>query len=84
MKGTDVTTEQLAAASAFLEGRGWPEQMPAARMSREQAVRLVAWYGALRYKAGASGVASLECPGPVGERLPASDNGADASPSSAP
>lgn len=63
MRGTEVTKEQMESASQFLADRGWPEGAPLAQAKREQIVRLVAWYGACRYQAGAAGINSWDCPG---------------------
>ena len=64
MKGTDCTAEQLQQASLFLAARGWPKVVPATMPRREDIVRLIAWYGAMRYVAGRDGTGgSLEQPG---------------------
>lgn len=66
MKGTDVTGEQIEAARQFIVGRGGrlasDEQMVA--LTAGELVRVVAWYGALRFKAGRDGTGgTLEHPG---------------------
>jgi hypothetical protein len=69
MKGTDLTREQIAAAERFLLDRRAKGnlQHPAHNQEVTQKwgdlVRVVAWYGALRYKAGQEGINSLEKPG---------------------
>jgi hypothetical protein len=73
MKGTDCTPEQLKAAEKFI--RELAEETPLddggpVLIPWEDLVRLVAWYGAIRYAAGAKGFNSLEKPGPAtGSRL---------------
>lgn len=63
MKGTDCTPEQIASADAFLAGAGWRDEANV-RVSREDIVRCIAWYGALRFIAARDGVGgTLEVPG---------------------
>jgi hypothetical protein len=50
MRGTDCTHEQLAAASHFLELAGWTEP-PVTLCSRDDIVRLLAWYASLMFGA---------------------------------
>ena len=45
---SDCTAEQLQQASLFLAARGWPKVVPATMPRREDIVRLLACYGALR------------------------------------
>ena len=61
MKGTDVTPEQLARAEIFLQKTQFKESVAlsadgSARMvvSRDDVVRLLAWYGSIRAKSGTS------------------------------
>ena len=64
MKGTDCTPEQVEHASQFLADRGWKASMVRGANRREDIVRVIAWYGALRYQAAKSGVGgTLEQPG---------------------
>jgi hypothetical protein len=73
MRGTDMTPEQLTAARNFIEGRVLlsappkPEAMITHRY--EDLVRLVAWYGAVRYQGAQRGIGTLEAPGEAGEVL---------------
>ena len=70
MKGCRCTPAQIASANAFLEIAKWAPSDERANVRRADIVRLVAWYGALRYIAGQSGEGgTLEQPGPlVGRR----------------
>ena len=63
MKGSDCTPEQLERASEFLAARGWQEMAQKAIQTRADMVRLIAWYGAIRYRAGKDGIGTLEKPG---------------------
>ena len=63
MRGRDCTPEQLDRASDFLAKRGWQEEAEKAIQLRADMVRLIAWYGALRYQAGEKGIATLKNPG---------------------
>jgi len=69
MRGTELTKEQIEAAERFILARRAEgnSQHPANDGEIVQKwgdfVRLVAWYGAIRYKAGAEGLSSLEVPG---------------------
>jgi len=51
MRGTEVTPEQIAHVERFLEAAG---QTTAERfmMSRQNLLRLMAWYAAIRVKSG--------------------------------
>lgn len=60
MKGTDVTTEDLAAAQDFLDkARTLPSNEPF-KMTRDGLIRLLAWYGAIRAKRGKPGPRVVE------------------------
>jgi hypothetical protein len=73
MKGTDVTPEQLQSAREFIAARRigsemgqilGDDQLLSVRFG--DVARLLAWYGALRFLAGKSGMGgSLESPGPM-------------------
>lgn len=64
MRGTDCAAEQIASASSFLGDRGWPLKGLRAVLTRDDAVRLIAWYGAMRFVAGRDGTGgTLEHPG---------------------
>jgi hypothetical protein len=64
MKGTDCTPEQLRHARRFLVDRGWNSAVEKAIITTEDLIRIVAWYGALRYQAAATGEGgSLNQPG---------------------
>lgn len=67
MRGTDMTPEQLTAARNFIEGLvllSAPPKPDAMITHRyENLVRLVAWYGAIRYEGAQKGIGTLECPG---------------------
>lgn len=54
MKGTEVTQEEITSVENFLvaSGNDIPER---AVMRRDQIVRLLAWYGALRLRGDGSG-----------------------------
>lgn len=68
MRGLDCTPAQLEAADRFisdhpLKGQRTPMNQQV-QMPYEQLVRLVAWYGALRYRSGQNNSGgSLEAPG---------------------
>jgi hypothetical protein len=69
MKGTDLTQAQIDAAERFILARRatgnlqHPAHDEEVRQKWGDLVRIVAWYGALRYKAGKDGINSLENPG---------------------
>ncbi len=69
MRGIDVTPEQLESAKQFICDRNKPPlslQIPDDRVVQlrfSELACLVAWYGAMRYMAGAAGINSLEKPG---------------------
>ena len=69
MKGTELTPEQLQAAEKFILGRSNRAKRPEMILQRfDDLVRLVAWYGALRYKSARNGTGgSLEAPMDYGE-----------------
>lgn len=60
MKGTDLTPEQLEAAERFIlsiRSEGNSSQGGGTILQRwEDFVRVVAWYGALRYESGRKGL----------------------------
>lgn len=66
MRGTELTPQQLERAKEFVRGR----QVVKADLTDEQQiqlafgdlVRLVAWYGAIRFEAGQKGIGTLEVP----------------------
>lgn len=61
--GSKLSKEQLDAASQFLRLMGWKETDAKSKVRREDIARLIAWYGAIRYQAGANGIGTLEAPG---------------------
>lgn len=71
MNGYDCTPEQIESASAFLHARGLTADIERLRvegrplfMTRADIVRLLAWYGALRYISARDHVGgTLEQPG---------------------
>ncbi len=64
MKGTDCTPSQIVSASQFLAARGWPDDDIRREFKREDIVRIVAWYGAMRFQAGRDGVGgTIDRPG---------------------
>lgn len=67
MRGTDLTDEQLLSARKFVSDRMIPPQSeipPMVTIPAEKLVRLIAWYGALRFVAGRDGTGgTLEKPG---------------------
>jgi hypothetical protein len=62
IKASDLTHDQLASARDFLTGNDWPESENKRTVPREEVARLIAWYGALRFRAGADGIGTLEKP----------------------
>jgi len=65
MRGTDVTPEQLEAASVFLDNlwlRDRPEGHEIVSLRYEELVRAMAWYGALRADGALRGVGDTEHP----------------------
>ncbi len=73
MKGTELTPEQIESARQFVAGRmkqdePYPDEQRVTVPFGDIA-RIVAWYGALRYQAGATGIGgTFERPGPFGGR----------------
>ena len=71
MRGTELTPEQIGSAREFIQGRIRVGSMPedetvVVSMEAGNLCRLLAWYGALRYQAGASGIGGTEQkPGPI-------------------
>ena len=65
VKGTDITKHQIDSASSFLTALGWGKSETARPVKRETVALLIAWYGALRYKAGFLRIGSCEDPGPL-------------------
>lgn len=64
MRGTDCTAEQIRAASDFLEIASWRPDTAKAEVTRDDIVRLLAWYGALLFRGGRDGTGgTLEHPG---------------------
>jgi len=61
--GSKLSKEQLAAASDFLTLQGWNDKDLRSKVRREDITRLLAWYAAIRYQAGANGIGTLESPG---------------------
>lgn len=71
MSGDDCTADQLTRAGEFLELAGWPPDVGAAPMRRTDVIRLIAWYGALRYASALDRAAgSLESPAPLDPAVP--------------
>jgi hypothetical protein len=64
MRGTDLTPEQLKAAEKFIMDRSGRAKRPEMVMNKfDDLVRLVAWYGAIRFVAGRDGIGgTLEKP----------------------
>lgn len=66
MRGTDVTPEQIEAARAFLlltnRSVRPPVDTDRVALSYADYVRMLAWYGAIRYEAGAKGIVALDKP----------------------
>ncbi len=71
VKGSDLTAEQIEAASDFLSGANWKTDQPTRETSRVDIVRLLAWYAAVRYQAGVHGIGTLEKPARTTYVLPA-------------
>jgi hypothetical protein len=65
---TDLTPEQLASAKEFLALLEWKENELTRTVKREDIARIVAWYGALRYKSGFARTGSLDKPTRLIER----------------
>lgn len=63
VKGSDLTAEQIEAASDFLSGANWKSGEPTRKTSRVDIVKLLAWYAAVRYQAGVHGIGTLDKPG---------------------
>jgi hypothetical protein len=66
MRGTDLTPEQIESAKQFavaISGIQPPDDDRLISMTFGNFVRVVAWYGAMRYEAGQKGINSLEKPG---------------------
>lgn len=69
MRGTDVTEEQMKSAREFAFARSvgleeMPDDQRIIMLPFGKMVRLMAWYGAMRYKAGRDGAGgTLESPG---------------------
>lgn len=61
--GSKLSKKQLAAASDFLTLQGWNDKDLKSKVRREDIARLLAWYAAIRYQAGANGIGTLENPG---------------------
>jgi hypothetical protein len=61
--GSKLSKEQIAAASDFLTLQGWNDKDPTSKVRRKDIARLLAWYAAIRYQAGANGIGTLETPG---------------------
>jgi hypothetical protein len=58
MRGTDISNEELEHARAFLEHISkvkWPSDNQRCAISRDQLIRVVAWYGAIRANGDGSG-----------------------------
>lgn len=60
--GSKLTRDQIDAAKKFLTTIGWPESEAKRTVSREDIAKAIAWYGAIRFQAGAHGIGSLEHP----------------------
>lgn len=68
MRGTEVTPKQFEAAQKFIMDRNHgqrslPAEDESIHLEWGNFVRMVAWYGALRYQAGRDGINSLDDPG---------------------
>lgn len=72
MKGTDCTQAQMIEARHFVENVALasPRELPdePIMIKPDDLVRLIAWYGAVRFKAALNGVGTLENPGRVERR----------------
>ena len=79
MRGTDLTPEQLKSAEHFLLERSGRRKAPEqVMMTWDQAVRVVAWYGAMRFKAGRDGTGgTLENPGFFGKHVEGAEPSAE-------
>lgn len=68
MRGTEVTEDQMQSAREFAFGRsiglaGMPDDDQEVTVTFGAMVRMMAWYGALRYQAGRGGFGgTLESP----------------------
>ena len=62
IKASDLTEDQLASAGDFLTRNNWTENEESRTVPRSEIAKLIAWYGALRFLAGADGVGTLEKP----------------------
>jgi len=62
IKASDLTEDQLESARDFLTGNDWPQTEGIRTVTREEMAKLIAWYGALRFRAGADGIGTLEKP----------------------
>lgn len=71
VKGSDLTAEQIEAASDFLSGANWKPDQPTRQTSRADIAKLLAWYGAVRYKAGLNRIGTVDKPGRTVCELPA-------------
>ena len=71
MRGTELTAEQIESARDFVQGRlrggSFPDdETDVVSMEAGSLIRIMAWYGALRYQAGATGKGGSEAkPGPM-------------------
>lgn len=68
MKGIDCTTDQLKSAEQFImdHAHDVATKPSMVTMPFDSLVRLVAWYGALRFRAGQDGTGgTFEKPGPM-------------------
>jgi hypothetical protein len=72
MRGTDLTDEQIAAARQFILDRAGMTELPDEREIVQRfgnLVRIVAWYGAIRFDACQRGIGTLTKPNPTGMTL---------------
>jgi hypothetical protein len=70
MRGTEVTPEQMEAASAFLKNSmecPTPAPGQVVEICFDDLLRLVAWYGAVRYKGALDGIGDEGRPGMASE-----------------
>lgn len=71
MRGINVTPEQFEAAKVFIESLmrqpppGTLDDVVSQRY--EDFIRLVAWYGAIRYQGAKNGIGTFEVPGGTGK-----------------